>query len=257
MLWLLAVAAAGTAVAPAAPMTEAAFAEKWGQLEPVEAVVGDGNPFDMLMQAIQQITGAWQSIVNAFKSSYSEQLLESHLNNGWKKYKQGTKVFKGAGLGYDKIDEFFGDIRSMIDIPAQYNKDFDQQIEWIKFFDNTTWSEHNTQFSQGTGGTDSMFTMFARNRQEDQKVDVLFLTCDQQFKLADDYFVISESKSILGGIFSSTKIKFKKKPAALQDKDLMFVSSYFSLLAYQQIALAEGASAPPDPSFPPSERVLV
>ena len=47
-----------------------------------------------------------------------------------------------------------------------------------------------------------------------------------------------------------TKLKFKKVPAGIQDKDLMFVSEYFSLLAYQQIALAEGVQAPPDPSFP-------
>ena len=45
-------------------------------------------------------------------------------------------------------------------------------------------------------------------------------------------------------------VKFKKKKASISDADLMFVSEYFSLLAYQQIALAEGIAAPPDPSFP-------
>merc|ERR1719224_43241 len=118
----------------------------------------------------------------------------------------------------------------MIDIPKDYTKDFDQQIEWIKFFDNITWSSRNTQ--------------------EDQKLDVLFLTCSQEFKKADNYFVISESKSILGGIWSSTTLKFKKIPAGITDQDLMFVSDYFQLLAYQQIALASGAAAPPDPQFP-------
>jgi len=211
-----------------------------------------GNPFEMLIQAIQQITGAWQSIVNAFKSTYEEQLLDTHLNNGWSKYKQATKVFKGAGLAYDKTDEFFADIQSMIAIPDKYKDDFNKQIEWIKFFDNTTWSGHDTQFSQGKGGSDTIFTMYARNREDDGKIDVLFLTCSQEFELADDYFVISEHKSILGGLFDHTEIKFKKKPAAISDKDLMFVSEYFSLLAYQQIALAEGISAPPDPQFPPS-----
>ena len=32
----------------------------------------------------------------------------------------------------------------------------------------------------------------------------------------------------------------------------MFVSEYFQLLAYQDIALAEGIANPPDPSFPPT-----
>ena len=37
-----------------------------------------------------------------------------------------------------------------------------------------------------------------------------FLTCTQAFKLADNYFVISEHKSILGGLFDRTVLKFKK-----------------------------------------------
>lgn len=238
-------------------MTEREFLARWeGVVSLVDLSSEDiltmeaGNPFDLLIQAIQSITGAWQSIVNAFKSSYSEQLVESHFNNGWSKYKQATKVFKGAGLKYENMDEFFQNIQSMVGIPGEYSDDFNQQIDWIKFFDNTTWSEHNTQFSQGKGGDDQTFTMYARNRQDDGVVDVLFLTCSQQFELADDYFVISESKSILGGLFSSTHLKFKKKPAAISDADLMFVSQYFTLLAYQQIALAEGTAVPPDPSFP-------
>merc|ERR1712060_359942 len=92
--------------------------------------------------------------------------------------------------------------------------------------------------------------MYARNRRDDSKVDVLFLTVAQTFALADDYFVISEHKSILGGLFDRTEIKFKHKPAAISDADLTFVSEYFMLLAYQQIALAMGMQAPPDPSFP-------
>merc|ERR1719428_1372440 len=138
----------------------------------------------------------------------------------------------------------------MIKIPANYSADFDDQIKWIKFFDNTTWSAHNTQFSTGKGGSDSVFTMFARNREDDMKIDVLFLTCDQTFTKADNYFVISESRSILGGLWSSTKLKFKKIPAGITDADLMFVSDYFQLLAYQQIALASGQTAPPDHQFP-------
>jgi hypothetical protein len=115
-----------------------------------------------------------------------------------------------------------------------------------------TWSEHNTQFATGKGGDDTMFTMYARNRQADQKIDVLFLTCVQEFSLADNYFVISEHKSILGGLFDKTTLKFKDVPAGISTEQLMFVSEYFQLLAYQEIALAQGIANPPDPTFPPA-----
>jgi hypothetical protein len=208
------------------------------------------DPFSLLIGAIGKITGAWQSITSAFGSKYSQQLLDTHMDNGWKKFKSATKVFKGAGLDKEKMDSFFKDVRKMAKIPKNYTSDFNAQIDFIQMFDNLTWSEHNTQFNTGKDGMDTMFTMFARNRDSDGKLDVLFLTCAEQFKLADNYFVISQEKSILGGLFDHSKIVFKKKKASITNADLMFLSEYFSLIAYQQIALAEGVSAPPDPKFP-------
>ena len=64
-----------------------------------------GNPFAALIAAIQSITSAWQSIVNAFKSSYSQEIADKEFANGWSKFKESTKVFKGAGLDYAKTDE--------------------------------------------------------------------------------------------------------------------------------------------------------
>lgn len=207
------------------------------------------DPFSLLNSAITSVTGAWSSITSAFGSKYEEQLLESHFDNGWKKFKQKTKVFKGTGLKYKDSKKFFGNIVKMISLPSQYKGSFYQIIDWIQFFDDQTWSEHDTQFAQGKGGTDSSFTMFARNDRDNQKLDVLFLTCDQKFKLADNFLVISQSSSKLGGLFSSSKIKIKKMKAGLKTQDLQFVSSYFKLLAFQQVAIAQGLQPPPDPRF--------
>ena len=214
------------------------------------------NPFGMLNNAITGITGAWSKITSAFGSSYKEELVGQHFDNGWKKFKAATKTFKGTGLPKGRLGDFMNHIADQISLPGKYRGDFNQVAEWIGFFDSSTWSQHNTQFKQGNGGSDTSFTMFANNR-DDGKVDVLFMTCKQQFKLAKDFLVISQSKSMLGGLFSSTQIKIKKMDAGLKDRDLQFVSSYFSLLAYQQVALAEGLQVPPDPSFPQSEEELL
>ncbi len=95
-----------------------------------------GNPFNMLNNIIQSITGDWSSIVNAFKTSYSQTLEYEQLSRGWSKFKESTKVFKGSGLTYAKAPEFFANIRQMIDIPANYSKNFDQIVQWIQFFDS-------------------------------------------------------------------------------------------------------------------------
>lgn len=210
------------------------------------------NPWQMLNSIIQAITGDWLGIVNAFKSSYSETLDYEQLARGWSKFKEGTKVFKGEGLTYDKAPAFFADIRQMIQIPANYSADFDEMIKFIQFFDKEYWSSHDTTFNIGKGGSDTHFTMMANNNQNTSKIDVLFITLSEQFKVAPDVFVMTESHSYLGGIWSTAKIKFDKRPAGITSEQLQFVSQYFLLLAYQEIALAEGLPAPPDPNFGPS-----
>jgi hypothetical protein len=207
--------------------------------------------FAGLFAAIKAITGAWESIVKAFGTSYKEQIVDKEFHNGWDRYKAGTTAFKGAGLPKSLQAEYFADIMSHAGVPSQYAADFQDQLKWINAFDSSTWTKHNTQYTTGTGGTDMQVTIFANNR-ADGKMDLTYLTCSQSFHLADNYFVISESKSILGGIFSSTKLKFKMVPAGITDQQLMFVSDYFALLAYQNLALAAGAATPPDPNFPPS-----
>jgi len=210
-----------------------------------------GNPFGMLNSIIGSVTGAWSSIVSAFKTSYSEQLDQTQFHRGWSKFKEQTKVFKGQGLHYSKAPEFFADIRKMISIPDKYSKDFDNIINFIQFFDKEFWSEHDTTFDIKKGGQSSHFTMMANNNQNASTIDTLFITCAEQFKLAPDVFVITQSHSYLGGIFSSSTIKFDQRPAGLSTEDLQFVSQYFLLLAYQEIALAENLPQPPDPGFGP------
>jgi len=220
----------------------------------------DGDPFGGLWDIISKITGAWQSIVNAFKTTYSEEIADKEFNNGWSKFKASTRAFKGAGLAYSDEDEFFTDIKTMIQLPSKYSDDFDKQIEWIKFFDESTWSSHDTQFDIGKTGSDSNFQMYAKKRGNgEDKLDVLFLTVAQEFHKADNYFVISQTHSYLGGIFSKTELKVKKVPAGLTDEDITFVSDFFELQAYQQLAMASGGQVPvpPDPTFGATEPALL
>lgn len=266
---------------PQETMTHVEFLKKWGHIvtmkdmkdlkgatHPTELFSTPGskasrqllqapNPLSMLTGAISSITGAWSSIVGAFKTTFAQQLDTTQMNRGWSKFTESTKVFKGEGLEYAKAPEFFKDIRQMIKIPSKYSKDFDSIINFIQFFDKEYWSEHDTTFNIGKGGQATHFTMMANNNQAESKIDVIFITCAEQFKLAPDVFVISQTHSYLGGIFSSTTIKFDQRPAGLSTTDLTFVSQFFLLLAYQEIALAEnlpqpgGGSNPLPPAGPP------
>jgi hypothetical protein len=243
-------------------MTPEEFQKKWGpegrgvtqEVGPddILAVTTEGgDPFSSLFDILNQIAGTWQNIVNAFKTEYKEEIVDKEFENGWSMFKASTRAFKGAGLAFGDEDEFFDDIKGLIQLPDKYSDDFDKQREWIRLFDESTWAEHNTQFDIGKDGSDSAFTMYTKKREGEDKLDVFFLTVNQKFHKADNYFVISQTHSYLGGIFSKTEIKFKKVPAGLSDADITFVSDFFELQAYQQIAMASGGQVPvpPDPSF--------
>merc|ERR1711871_990329 len=104
------------------------------------------------------------------------------------------------------------------------SKDFDQIITFIQFFDKEYWSEHDTSFTMKAGGQATHFTILANNNQNNSTIDVVFLTLAEQFALAPDVFVITQSHSLLGGIFSTSSIKFKQRPAGITDDQLTFIS---------------------------------
>ena len=64
------------------------------------------------------------------------------------------------------------------------------------------WSQHDTTFNIKEGGSCSHFTMMANNNQNTSKIDTVFLTLAEEFKLAPDVFVITESHSYLGNPIS-------------------------------------------------------
>ena len=246
-----------TAARPGGRMTEATFLAKWGDVvsavapaQPAAPRQGD-DPFALLVQAIKGVATTWSTVVDGFKSSHADSLSTTEFANGWRTFAGNTKLFKGAGLGYDKADEFFANLVSMVDIPSEYKDEFNAQVGWIKAADNVTWWERNTQFATATGkgGDDTMFTLYARNRPAEQMIDLYFLTIAESFALADDYFVISEHKSIRGGPFDKTAIRTKEVPAGVSTEQLFFVAEYFSLLAAQQLADAEQVGSPTDPTF--------
>ena len=76
-------------------MTEEAFLAKWHDVVTVTTLAEEAtaarrlqgtDPFALLMQAIQNIANTWQQIVSAFKSEYSQEIVDKEFSNGWSKY---------------------------------------------------------------------------------------------------------------------------------------------------------------------------
>jgi len=230
-------------------LNQTEFMDKWGsyimEMKPAEERTMDEEmrlqsgflPFlTGLAGAVNSVTSAWSGIVSAFSSSYEKTLVDMKTNRGFDKFRSSMKTFSGEGLPHSKSKEFLTDLGGRLDIPKAYKSDFKFMAKWIQFFDSQTWTQSDVNFSKGKGGTTNNFNFFAQNIPEKAKMNIVYVTCKQDFKLAPDLYVWMTRKSKLGGLFSSAKTEIKKKPAAITEEQLKFVSEWFLLLAYQELS---------------------
>ena len=99
-----------------------------------------------------------------------------------------------------------------------------------------TVSKQTFTFSAGKGGDASVLQFYIENYRKKRKLNIFVMTVDQKFKLAPDVFVILAETSQFWGISRSSKIRFKKMPANINQDQIKFISDYFSLIALQELA---------------------
>ena len=203
-----------------------------------------------LTTAINSAVKIFSKIVSFFGSTYTEQLVAAHMDNGYSKFKGSSQVFKGEGLPYSRIPALTKMLARQIGLK---NKDDIEKmsfmLKWSEYGDSDMWKQNQMTFSVGKGGMCKSFTLYANNDIAAGKMNILWMKTDAEFKLAPNVFVILVTKSRFGGLFSSSSVKFKKVPANIHAKDVQFVNEYFNLIAIQLVADLAGLDVPKDPNF--------
>ena len=96
--------------------------------------------------------------------------------------------------------------------------------------DYNVWKAFHTVFNQGTGEDCKFVSIMAHHNSKDNTIDILIADFKAGFKLAPNIAVIQESKSILGGIYSDSKVVFKDIPRGVTTEDIQTVFDFFILL---------------------------
>ena len=203
-----------------------------------------------LTAAISQTVKIFTKIVSFFGSTYTEQLVAAHMDNGYKKFKGSSKVFEGKGLAYNRIPLFTKYLAKSIGLenPDDIAK-MTFMLKWSEYGDADLWKQNQMTFSVGKGGMCKSFTIYANNNIPEGKMNILYMVTNAEFKLAPNIFVILVSESRFGGLFTSSSVKYKKVPANIHAKDVQFVNEYFNLIAIQLVADMAGLAVPKDPEF--------
>jgi len=216
--------------------------------------LGDDPPKgDLLTSAIDNALGEWNKIVDTLKSSSKTSISQEIMNRGYKSFLNAGQVQKGDGLPEHLLGDFISHLNERMKIPAERQKDFQDVLQEVQWFDQNTWVMWKVAFDMNKKGQAKYVCVLSRHRPDDKKYDFLIADIEQSFQFAPDLFIMKQSKSILGGIWSSEKVKFKYVPHAASQQDIQFVFDYFTLVAFKRFAqFLNMANIPDDPNFKPN-----
>jgi hypothetical protein len=192
--------------------------------------------FDALVSSVSGATGAVQGILNLFGKKSSETLVGQFQNRGFSHFNERTTVTVTSGLPTKFYEAFMKDmLKSVVQVPSKHNDAVDQVVRWGLYTGANTWNAAENVFDIGSGGKVKNFQIFLNRNTQCEEMNIVLVKTDVSFKMAEDIFVISKSKSSWGGAFSSTKLHWKKNKAPIKQEDLTFVSEYFITLGMNRI----------------------
>ena len=192
--------------------------------------------FDALVSSVSGATGAVQGILNLFGKKSSETLVGQFQDRGFSHFNERTTVTVTSGLPTKYYEAFMKDmLKSVVKVPSKHNDAVDQIVRWGLYTGANTWNAAENVFDIGSGGKVKNFQIFLNRNTQCEEMNIVLVKTDVSFKMAEDIFVISKSKSSWGGAFSSTKLHWKKNKAPIKQADLTFVSEYFITLGMNRI----------------------
>lgn len=117
-------------------------------------------------------------------------------------------------------------------------------FEEFKYIDSDNeWKAFDTVFSIDAGGKCKFVSILAHHNTDTNRMDFLIGNFVAAFKLAPNVAVIQESLSVLGGIFSNSKVVFKDIPRSVTEDDLKMVFNFFYLVTFKNFADTTGVQA--------------
>ena len=192
--------------------------------------------FNALIGAVQGATSAVQGIVNLFGKQTSEALVGQFTDRGFSKFNEKTTITVTTGLPTAYFEAFMKDqLKSVVKVPSKHKSAIKQIIRWGLYSGSNTWNAAENVFDVSKGGDVKNFQLFVNRNYECEEMNIVLVKTDVKFKLAKDIFVISKSKATFGGAFSTTKLHWKSRDAALKQPDLTFVSEFFINLGMNRI----------------------
>eukprot|EP00827_Trimyema_finlayi_P006740 TRINITY_DN813_c0_g1_i1.p1 TRINITY_DN813_c0_g1~~TRINITY_DN813_c0_g1_i1.p1 ORF type:complete len:651 (-),score=271.04 TRINITY_DN813_c0_g1_i1:49-2001(-) len=198
-------------------------------------LVDNGSIWESASGVISKGCELWTGFVNAFKSSKSTQIVGQLEGKGFSYYRQSASIQKIGGLDPSYLDTFLSHLLVRIKVPEHRVEEVKYVIMDCIFMEGTDWKIYDNVFDKDTKGTAKMVQLMMNRDENTGKTNWLIADLEGEFKLAPDLLYVQTSKSIAGGIWSSSKVEIKTVPKAMTQADLEAFYAFFWIIAQKEI----------------------
>ena len=198
------------------------------------------DKFNNYCNAVDKIASTYQNVVNAFKSSYSKSM-QIIPQEGFKRFKMTSNVFIAKGLREERYLKYFQGKEPAFNLKGDKKIFFEQTVEDGMYCDQNDWNQLKVIYEDGKDdNTFDNINVYISIQDSGDKFDVILLYMTGEFGLADDILYIQESKSIAGGIYSSSKDSMEKVPHHMSQKEAEALINFYNILSVKFVSSTIG-----------------
>lgn len=189
--------------------------------------------FTGVLDAIQAVASAWQSIASAFKTINRETFKYVIKGQGFSQYKQSSIFLRSLGIDLRRWEMFKPLYMTSvgIDSPAAAKQQAEVFLTLAEFMPDNVWQFNDHTFDKNGQGSTNTMVAFTKADMDVQKAHILTVVTSGSYVLAPDVYVYEKYKSVAGGIYQNTKEVRKNVPRNLSLEDIKGINALAMLNA--------------------------
>ena len=188
------------------------------------------NKLTALTNSIATILGTASSIIQTLKSSKSL-TIDRIIRFGFTYFNQKSTIMKVIDIPNSRVDDF---VRALIldyDLPSKGSF-----MLGLQYSDDFTWDQIQYLYSPEMNGKYRSLTLFKNGDSVKNTASFYIVDVDADWTLAPDLLLITKTKSVLGGLYSSTSQSLEQIPHMLTMDEAVKLQQFFMLVATGNMA---------------------
>ena len=183
-----------------------------------------------LATSISAVMGTVKEVIQVLKTSKSV-TIERIIRFGFSYFNQKSTTFKAIDIPSSKANEFVKALIMDYDLPSKGSF-----MLGLTYSDDVAWEQIQYLYSPEMNGRYRSLTLFKNGDSIKNTASFYIVDIDADWNLAPDLLFITKSKSILGGLYSSSTQSFQEVPHVLTIDEAVKLQQFFMLVAIGNMA---------------------